>query len=247
MDKEEQIDKYIKGELNEKEQQDFEQQIANDSQLLEAVNFQVAIVEGVKDVFRSEMLGHFDDLEKQIANSPKTVSRSKGKMRRLIVGVLALAASVLLIVFVWIDRGVNTEQLFATNYSIYPNYVSNIERSNPEVTNLYAKAFQQYEQGQYIQAIQGFEAILVINKKDIVVAFYLGVAYLENKELTKALEQLNVAKQATAHRFSDPALWYAALTQLQLGKPEAAKADLEILMNKEGSYQQKSEKLFKQL
>ncbi len=247
MDKEERIDKYLKGELNEKEQKDFEKQLSEDNQLLEEVQFHEFTVEGVKDVFRTEMLMHFDDLEKQIANTPKTVSKPKGNIRRLVISVLAIAASILLIIFVWMDRGVNTEQLFADNYSTYPNYVSNVERSNPQVENLYATAFQQYEKGEYPRAIQDFEAILVIDKEDTVVEFYLGLAYLENKELDKALEHLNIAKKATTHRFSDPALWYAALTQLQLNKVAAAKSDLENLINKEGSYQQKAQELLKQL
>lgn len=247
MDKEEQIDKYLKGELTEKERKDFEHKIGEDSELAEEFNFQQSMVEGVKDVFRDEMLMHFDDLEKQIAKSPKTVQKSKGKIRRLVIGVISLAASVLLIIFVWITNKPNTEQLFADNYTTYPNYVSNVERSNPTVKDLYATAFQQYEKGEYTKAIQDFEAILAIDKEDSIVEFYLGLAYLENKDAAQALEYLNASKQASAHRFVDPALWYAALAELQLGQTEAAKTDLEVLMNKEGSYQQKAQELFKQL
>lgn len=245
MELDDKIDAYLQGNLPKELHLAFEEEINQTPSLAKEVAERQALQMGIQDVARQTLLTQFEQWDKELSttNSPELKPSSRKKTKLILITTLGLAASLLLVITLrFLLPTSNPEALFASYYKSYPNYVVNVERSNSKLNNLYTQSFHHYEQGNYTKAIEGFKQILT-QTSEVEVAFYLSLSYVAIDSFEKALPLLVQTTKAPAHRFSEPAYWYAALTALRLDKKKEAKYWLEQLAKKSGSYSSKASQL----
>jgi tetratricopeptide (TPR) repeat protein len=248
MENDEYIEFYFKGLLNDEDLQSFESKLNSDPEFKKEVELHRAVIHGVKEFFQEKTLNHFADLEKQAALSTPD---KRVKVISLSYKILAFAASVVLILWIWNPfYSVNGEELFATYYTSYLNYDENVEDSLNRSDN-YKKAFFAYEQKKYKDACSLFELTGKVYQartpedidNEAVIEFYWGMSLLELDKLQDALLHLQKSVNADKHRYSDNANWYMALILIRLGNYDEARSALLPLIDNNSSYKEKAEKI----
>lgn len=240
MEQEERIEQYLKESLSPLEKAAFEKELAANPNLQRSLEEHRAVVLGVKEYFQEQTLNHFQNLEQ------KAVKKKHQTSTLIRWSSLLVAASVLF--FLWIKnpfQDTSKDMLYASYYTTYPNYVENIERSDPAVQSTYQNAFFAYEQQNYQQAAAAFESLN--SKQDPVLQFYWGLSLLELEQYQEAILHLEQAANAPKYRYSDNALWYQALAYLQLENYEKAKTSLQQVINNQSTYKVKAAELLDKL
>lgn len=240
MEQEERIEQYIKGTLSPTETAIFEKELDENIELQKIVEEHLTVMLGVKSYFQDQTLAHFQTLEQQ------AIQQNRKKITFLQWGSLVAAASIL--VLLWLNnpfQSISSNELYATYYTTYPNYVQNIERSDPKEQISYQNAFFAYEQQDYQQAIQTFKALNL--PKDPVIEFYWGLSYLELKQYKAAILHLERAAKNPNHRYYNHSIWYQGLALIQTKDYEKATVVFKQLTVKDNPYQEKAATLLNEI
>ena len=225
MEKETLLYKYFKNSLSQDEQVIFDKLLAKDDDFRKQLEFE----ENVKRVIVEREKGH---LKKKLqgfeAQRPQT-----GHNRNKYWKPLQIAASVaILFVAGWYlytsSSSASPEELYASNYEIYPNTVYSITRGDSKDNSLERKAFEAYEGNNPKTAIVRFEELAARSGLDYI-DFYLAQANLADGQFQKALDLFeNIIKEQTD--FKTESYWYAALANIKLGNEDRAISHLNKLI-----------------
>lgn len=158
---------------------------------------------------------------------------------------ISMAASLLILVgilsfFYNPSQDSEYRELYAENFTVYPNDYVRIERGASESSEINS-IFNDYSSQEFEKTIKGIDAIL--NSKgeaDDKLSFYKGVSLmgLENfEEASKIFEQL---KKSDIKDYQNQIAWYSALTQLALENPDKAKVDLARIISSDNDFRKKS-------
>jgi thioredoxin-like negative regulator of GroEL len=107
------------------------------------------------------------------------------------------------------------------------------------------KAFEAYDREDFQEANQLFSA-LYTSTGDPIIAFYLGVSYMELKNFEGAMEAFSQVNNQEANYFWE-ARWYTALCMVQTDRPEAAKQILQQIQSSGHFLEKKAEELLLRL
>jgi len=230
MEKENLINKYFAGTLTKEEQVTFDKLLAQDANFQEQLRFEEDVKAVVQSEQRQQLKQKLQKIENQL-ESTKPVKKSYWKP-------LSIAASILLLFsaswFLYNSISPKSaEELYAANYEVYPNTVYTITRGDSQDDSLERQAFEAYEQNDLTSAIELFEELNAKSGLDYV-EFYLGQVYMANNNVEKALDLFEKIITEESD-FQIEALWYAALCQLKLDKPDKAIPLLKQLVV-DGSY-----------
>ena len=119
----------------------------------------------------------------------------------------------------------------------YNKYEANIEtRSESKENNLLITAIQLYDKGSYTAAIQKFLHIIQTDENNTAARFFLGVSYLETKNIPKAIENLNVVIYQNDTAFVEHAEWYLALCYVRNGQKKQAVSLLTKISSSQNFY-----------
>lgn len=225
MDKEELLENHFLGKLNTEEQKYFDSLIENDVEFKKEYDFHLNLKKAIQNSERSVLKGKLKSYEEGM--------RKKGNKTSLRT-LLAIAASVILLISVgWFGYenmfGLNYSDLYADNYSQYPNTVVNITRGDGGTETLERKAFIAYESGDLDAAINYFNQLQEVKGLDYL-NFYLGQAYLKQGKSEEAL--IYFKKSITEEQnFKAESHWYIALAYLKKKDETQAKSYLEKLVD----------------
>ncbi len=230
MEKETLLYKYFENTLSSEEQGLFDKLLKEDPNFQEQVKFEEDVRKVIGDKERLVLKKKLQEFETQL---PKPEPR-KNKFWK----PLRIAASITLLFaagwyFYTMSFSVTPEELYASNYEIYPNTVYSITRGDINDTSLERKAFESYEKNDVKAGIDHFEELSAKSGLDYV-DFYLAQLYLANDQTQNALTKFEGIIKENSD-FKTEALWYAALCKLKLNKPKEASPLLEILIEN-GSY-----------
>ena len=131
------------------------------------------------------------------------------------------------------------DKIFGIYYEKYPN----IHDPMVDENQLPASPFQQYEAGNYANAISGFDSLLTIQPNQKFASFYLGLSYFETGEYTKAVSPLQNAIDSKSNLLVAPALFYSALAHLKLNKKEEALSQFNEIKKKHDYYYPRSREI----
>ena len=137
-------------------------------------------------------------------------------------------------------------QLAYTQFEVYPNVVQPITRGAQEKAGM-SEALEAYQTGDYPRAIRLFEELLEAEGPTEPLLFYLGVAFLAEKQPEKAVAQLEKLQNTLPEMFVTQTQWYLALGYLELKSLDLARVPLQSLANQENAYQNKARDLLKKL
>lgn len=242
VDKFEQIELFIKGELKGQELQQFTQQIEQNPELKAEVDFHSDLIgvfaETEVMAFRKKM----EEVKKELDTSEASVAKIV-PMRRW----MAIAASFLLLVFV--GYGV-WQMLYATPTpdSVYANYfegskdlplealtrTATTDDNMTERTKAWEAVQQSYQQENYTQALSNLENFerqfpTWSAENAIDLRFQKALIFLADGQISKAIPLLENVRNDRL--FKEDAHWYLGLAYLKMDDKKAAK-EIFLSVNK---------------
>ena len=238
---EDQIERYLSGNMSEQDQADFEKKMESDAQLREAVYFQRDLISGINFHFNSE-------LKTRLKKASASVEPPKKSSGRWFYGVLGLAASFLLLMLIgywYLSSHTSPSDLYAAYYQPYPNIINPLERSGAMPEGSLEKAMIAYEQGNFEEAVALFrqEETLESNFQ-----FYLALSLLEQQETTEAISLLDQVIDSDNETLLLPAHWYQGLAYLKNQQPNEAERVFNTLKGQDsGTYGRRANEILDQL
>jgi predicted Zn-dependent protease len=209
------IDKYLNGEMNADELQQFEQQLQTDEQLLQQLAeykmMQITISKYRQaETTTPELKAILQPLTKQYFQQKQQSAKVFGMKRSLYM--LAAAASVALILFLAIP-GVS-----ADNYPV-DDMSGAIVRGNEDEM---AKAAQLFNNKKYAEAANAFLQLKAKNPNDATINYHLGISLVKQQRDGEALPLFEeLAKGESVYQ--DDANFFAALSAYHLQQNDKAK------------------------
>ncbi len=165
----------------------------------------------------------------------------RNKIRKLRM-ISAIAAGIVLLAVIGVllfpSKDLDSQALYATHFSPYPNALAPVTRTAPEDT--LNQAFEAYERGAYVEAITGFKQMLE-RKNDSDIRFYLGMSLQSNSQHEEALGQYAQISPSST-RFQPQLHWYMALLYIQNEQFVEAAQSLERLLESDSPYKQTAAK-----
>ena len=235
------LEKYLNGQLNEDEKKSLEAALRTDSQLQQELNDLRLLRIGIEQAGRHALLSDLKTIESKLAAVEKPVIPIwRNTYWRAVAAILIMAA----LVFVFIPKKMNEQELFAENFTPYPNVIMPTVRGEQQPdTSLLSIAYHAYDRNEFDIAIKSFESV---REKDATVFLYLGNCYLaiNNPETAKIYFEKAIE---TSDVFYEQATWFLALTYLKQNDIRNARIQLEKLISGQSSYIRKAKHLLDNL
>lgn len=211
------IERYINGTMSTEELKAFKMQLQTDSDFKIQVEDIRTLLTGIETQSLKEQL---DEFHKDVKKQP--IQNEFSKIRHLkFRKFVAAAAVVIALGSFWFFNQNSTDKLYAKYFTPDPGLPTTMSsNSNYE----FYEAMVCYKQGDFKTAIKKWKAI---NTKNDTLNYFLGVAYLADKDEVKAIEFLNEATRNDKFPLLDDAYFYLGLAHLKEGNIEKAKANLE--------------------
>ena len=120
------------------------------------------------------------------------------------------------------------------------------DKSKSKKQNTAADPYSHYKSGDYVNALQGYDARLKANRSDLDAMFHVGMCLYHLKRYDEALTNLSgIPKKG--NKFSDEALYYIGQTYEQKGDIESAISAYNILVEGKSTFSSKASKRIKTL
>ena len=224
MDKEALINGYFEGSLNQDQLGEVDRLLETNVAFATDFEFQKELQQALKKDERSEIKAMFSKFAKQ-EEKPET------KVIQLRAWLAAASIAVLVGLGSWFlflnNPDVDTEALYAANFSPYDNVISPIERGN-DIVDLRSRAFTAYENKEYTTALELFSQ-LKIEQDDPYIQFYEANLRMQLNQHAKAIPLLK-GYIVNNGKLADRAMWYLALSHLKLGEVEQSRTQLNKLI-----------------
>lgn len=261
-----QIDRYVNGEMVEQERDLFEERMRQHAELAQQVHLHRDMLLGMEYYFMQQ-------LKEQLALSDQKKKTFNWQLFLKIAAAVLLVAGLGGAAYYYSQRPADPEQLFLTYFEVYPNTLTQANRSeslpsdaSPSDASLgdvspsdtmpdegmpeIATALQHYETGNFSQAAAALDQVLasanVSEDQRTALVFYRGVANLQLGNVRQAQADLAQVTRADT-LLSDPAAWYTGLSYLREGRVAEARQLFEQLREAGGDYAQQAAKLLDEL
>lgn len=165
-DTQEQIDRYLMGQMDQLEKRTFEQELENDQELQQAVRLNRHIINALHIENAQTAFDAMKEMsQEEIKNIlTSTYSKKPTKSFSLIRISVAVAATILILIYIGYRPKYSAKQLF-DNYYVTQSYESYPSRGDSELTVDERVQLQQakklYQQKQYAQALGVYNQFLI--------------------------------------------------------------------------------------
>ena len=133
--------------------------------------------------------------------------------------------------FLLFNSSISNEDLYDTYFYPYENIVAPIVRDQVKLSKK-GVVFSEYEQGNYKNAIDGFNQLSTKDSIDIVtINFYKANAYLQLKEFERAQNLFYQIIENDDKEWKQESIWYLGLISLKLNDVTTSKKYLQKLNN----------------
>lgn len=109
-------------------------------------------------------------------------------------------------------------------------------RGATEAEELFEKAMDFYKKEEYSKAIEILKTLLNMNPNDVNTQFYLGLVYLLDNKVDKAIELFNEAKKLSGSSLREKCHWYLGNAYLLKDDEEKALEEFQKVLEFEGDY-----------
>ena len=226
MDSLEYIDNFYQGSRSPEEKILFEKKMNEDPGFADLVAFYVSARQLSKEESAEESRNRFREiyLNNRLTQQDKPIRK---------LWYYTAAAAVIAAIVFGVFRFDNTAspQQLATRYLVDSLQTLGVRMSGE--ANKMQTTLNLYNEKKYTEALQGFEEIVQSNPADFDAGIDAGLAALQLQQYDKAVHYFSLWQSDT--RFSNPALFYHALTLMkrnQTGDQEAAKKMLQQVVDK---------------
>jgi|GEM_PF-1653660 len=207
------LQNYLDGKLTDQERKDFEEVLANDTDL----NNEVVELQELELGLHS--LG-YDQFKNTVSEWEKDFQQSTPKTTKIVQlrYYFAAAASLALLIMAGYFLSNNTlspEQLYANNYTPYEDMViGRGSNSSTEAIDILTNGMNAYNQQDYQTASEKLNEYLVLMPTDYGISLYLGIAQMETGKNSEAEASFTIAQKDI--KFAQQAQWYQAMLYLKI-------------------------------
>jgi len=221
MKKDELIAHYFTHKLSPEAQKEFDHLMATDPEFAKDVVFQENIKVAIKKEEQEQLKEELKSFESTLENPRKNYV--KWFVAASIIALLALPS-----IWYFGNSTIDTNTLFADNFSPYRNVVHPIVRGETS-NDIKTKAFTAYETKNYNEALNYFNQIIK-NNSDKTILFYKANVLLQ---LGKTDEAITILQQTlkTSDSLTNKSHWYLALAYIKNNNLDKAKQSLKTLSN----------------
>lgn len=229
MDENEELARYLEGDMNVQEMASFEKRFESDSNLKERVflhqRMDIALGNQEEVSLESSLRAMMDRMGE--VEEPEEEEVPKRFNPRLWWGV---AASVLLLAVVGISLYASSssqsgQELFAEHYQAYD--ASNELRTADSIPKrLLDDAFDAYNAADFSNALLAFNEILSVDANHVRARFYAGICQLELQDYAKARSSFTYVIQDQKNLYINQSSWYLGLVCLSVGDLECVNQQL---------------------
>lgn len=241
MDKEELINGYFESTLSQDQLDEVTQLLETDAAFASEFEFQKEVQTSLKKEERKEVKAMFSDLATESVKTKIKVFQLRPWLAAASIALLVGLASWL---YLFNSPGLNTDELYAANFTPYDNVIHPIERGN-QLEDLKTKAFTAYENMAYSEALELFKE-LNSKQNDSYIDFYSAMVLMQLNKQEEAIPLLEkyIEKEG---ELKDRASWYLALAYLKLDDIASSKKQLSVLIKKNGFKAETAKELLEQL
>lgn len=249
MDNQDQLDRYILGQLNQQEAKDYRLLLANNADLAKEEKKRRSIISGIDALGNEQMRERIKAIRLKMKESEAlpAVETKKGKIRIFRI-VAAAAATVALILFSWqyiSQPSSSPNQIFAQTYQPYDASLSTRDVNGAEHL---IQADTYYKSKKYELAIPHLKTALNTQPTNSNLELALGNAYMASDQVGQAINHFQSIIDRKDALYSDQARWYLALCYLKMEKLPSCKKLLSILaQDANADFYQEAKELLKKL
>jgi hypothetical protein len=229
------IDQFLAGKLSASEAEFVRKRIEGDKEFSALYEDLKYVIESTRIAGREELVSYLKTIE------PKSEPVPKSTLWYWVSGVAALIA-IAFSLFFFIGKGSPAnpnENLVAAYFTPYPNVIVPVVRGEAEDSTARAKAFREYELGDYESALESLNNIDTPTQDD---QFYKGVCSLALNDYTGAVSYLKKYEEG-GESFATQTKWYLGLAYLGTGELDLSRKYLSDLAGTDNSYRAKASDL----
>lgn len=215
----EQIEKYLNGNLDALDLQNFEHRLESDADFKTQVEDIKIILSGVETQTLKEQLDIFHNDINIKPKADQTKVYPLNWKRLLIAAVLIIAAGSF-----WLLSGNSNERLYAKYFKPDPGLPTTMSSSS---NYDFYEAMVNYKQRDYKTAIAKWEKLKKVKPNNDTLNYFIGVAHLANKNENNAISLLEGVTKNSEFAFANDAYYYLGLAYLKAEKINKAKAILQ--------------------
>ena len=194
----------------------FEEKIENEAEF----KTQVADIKMLFDGIESQALKEQLDL---FHNDIQTEKKSS-KVRFIQFAKMGIAAAIVLCIgFLWMNKNPSNEQLYAKHFTPDPGLPTTMSTTS---NYTFFDGMVNYKQGDYKTAIAKWSTLEQKSPDNDTLQYFLGVAYLADKNNSKAIPYLNKTVNNAKSMFFEDATFYLGLAYLKEDNISDAKKTL---------------------
>lgn len=240
------IEKYIDGELADKELINFEELISTNSSLNR--DYQLSL-EINNSIIEDDVLQLRETLDYMYNDDFKVKRLSNRFSKRKIF--YAAASIALLVATGGLYKSITSSKM--SNSSIFEKYYHPYEvavtyrSGNTEVDRVFLSALQKYEEQDYEKAMMLFEQLLEVKENDMALNLYSGITYMEEEEYQNASTSFNSIIENNNNLFVEHAKWYLSLCYVITEDKENAIKLLDELVQEDSYYKKDARRILREI
>lgn len=239
------IGKYLDGELNPDEQENFNS-LMKDPLFAQEVQLHKDVTGTLENYFaEKEIRDKLERVHEEYCNDPAGHEfKNIQKTKRLWYYMAAAVSGILMISFILyqvVGRKPDLQEIFYDNYLAYP--VVEQERGGVTGNDAFAGAMTFYKNKDYLHASLLLKQIADTGSKNIEARLYLGISYIEENNITDAKEQFLEIIESGSPSLSAQASWYHALCRLKENNLAGAREEFMALSSGKTSYKAAADKI----
>lgn len=148
----------------------------------------------------------------------------------------AVAGFFLLLILGWAIRGQNAasagEQLYQEYFVPFPDFITR-QGEGGDWSNA-QRGIDHYNRGEYADAVGHFELVEAVHPQHDLIQLYLGICFLEQKELETAKTYFAAVAAQNPPILKEDARWYLGLAYVRAGRPDLAAKELQEVVKMAG-------------
>jgi tetratricopeptide (TPR) repeat protein len=241
------IDRYLDGNLDKRELQEFESELQKNPELRAELELQTSINDALKESDVIDFRSRLKTIHQ--GQMPSRVKEQHhGLGRRRTIQVAASVAILIISIFTafWLgtDRSSN-EALFEKYYEKYEPV--NVRTGSPKIDEIFQKALKAYENQEFEMALVYFEEVLKMDRQRMEANLLSGVSNMELDAYQEAEDSFNAVIDHSNNLFVEEAEWYLAFCYLKTNKTAKAKLQFEKFSEGHSEKQETARKILRRL
>lgn len=241
------VEKYISGEMTPKEKLWFEKELEGNDTLQREIELRRKTDQFLSRHDVINLRNKLVDIEK----ARKEREAIKISQRKVLLRSAAVAACFIFIgsLYFALNKTSSPESIFNKNFTVYN--IGGPVRNSVIVSNandiLYKKALSLYNQHDYTKAADILKEYIAQRPEHMEAYLLYGVASMKNNDFEEAARSFSKIINDGNNLYMDNARWYLALCYLHLKNTEAARNQLQIIVDSGSVYSTRAKKILKRI